>query len=484
MRWRFTVRMVAVAASAALISGVSGAGARTQAATGTAAAVSEGTWGTAEEVPGTAALNQGGNAEILSISCRSAGNCSAGGYSKDASGTDQAFLVSETKGTWGTAEQVPGMATLAQSGSAEVISVSCARAGDCDAVGTYTDDSGRGQVFVASENKGIWHSAQEVPGIAALNQRGHAGISSVSCASAGNCSAGGSYEDGSGHIQAFVVSEEKGTWGTAEEVPGSAALNQGGTAVIFSVACGAAGNCGAGGFYEDSSGKQHAFVVSEADGVWGSAQEVPGTAQAYSVTTSVSCPSAGNCDATGYYGDNGGLEQAFIASETKGTWGAAEEIAMPDLSQRGLSSIAVACRSAASCSAGGDFRDYADNQQAFAGTEKKGVWGAAEEVPGSAALNQGGQAEIHSLSCGSAGNCSAGGTYADSSGDLQALVVSETNSTWGTAEEVPSSAALNQGGNAVTLSVSCASAGNCSAGGFYKDSSGHLQAFVVDETGT
>jgi hypothetical protein len=31
-------------------------------------------------------------------------------------------------------------------------------------------------------------------------------------------------------------------------------------------------------------------------------------------------------------------------------------------------------------------------------------------------------------------------------------------------------------------SVSCASAGNCSAGGNYSDASGHLQAFVVNET--
>jgi cytochrome c551/c552 len=473
--------MATVAASAVLISGASWTETRAQAGTG--AATSGGIWGAAEEVPGVAALNQGGNAEIVSISCGSAGNCSGGGYYKDASGTDQAFVVTEINGTWGSAEQVPGMATLAPNGNAEVSSVSCARAGDCDAAGDYTDDAGLGQVFVVSEKKGIWQPAQEVPGIAALNQRGQAGINSVSCTSAGNCSAGGNYEDGSGHTQVFVVSEVKGTWGSAEEVPGSAALNRGGTAEIISVACGAAGNCGAGGLYEDSSGKQHAFVVSEADGAWGNAEEVPGTAQVYSVATSVSCPSPGNCDAAGYYGDNGGLEQAFVAAETNGTWGPAEEIPIPDLGQRGLASVTVSCGSEANCSASGDFRDDADNQQAFAGIGKKGVWGTAEEIPGSAALNQGGEAEIHSLSCRPAGNCSAGGMYADNSGALQALVASETNSTWGTAEEVPGSAALNQGGNAVTLSVSCASAGNCSAGGYYTDSSGHLQAFVVNETG-
>ena len=44
----------------------------------------------------------------------------------------------------------------------------------------------------------------------------------MSCASAGNCSAGGYYIDGSGHQQAFVVSEANGTWQPADEVPGTA----------------------------------------------------------------------------------------------------------------------------------------------------------------------------------------------------------------------------------------------------------------------
>jgi hypothetical protein len=47
---------------------------------------------------------------------------------------------------------------------------------------------------------------------------------------------------------------------------------------------------------------------------------------------------------------------------------------------------------------------------------------------------------------------------------------------------VPGTATLNSGGAAWTVSVSCASAGNCSAGGGYTDSSGHRQAFVVTQS--
>ena len=57
---------------------------------------------------------------------------------------------------------------------------------------------------------GTWHTAIEVPGSGALNKGGNGELSSVSCASAGNCAAGGGYTDRSGHSQAFVVSERNG----------------------------------------------------------------------------------------------------------------------------------------------------------------------------------------------------------------------------------------------------------------------------------
>ena len=63
------------------------------------------------------------------------------------------------------------------------------------------------QAFVVNEIDGIWHKAIKVPGIAALNQGGYAAITSVSCTSAGDCSAGGYYQVRSLHLQAFVDSE-------------------------------------------------------------------------------------------------------------------------------------------------------------------------------------------------------------------------------------------------------------------------------------
>jgi hypothetical protein len=88
-------------------------------------------------------------------------------------------------------------------------------------------------------------------------------VASVSCVSAGNCSAGGSYSDAADHQQAFVVSETGGTWGTAEEVPGSATLNAGGLAGIGSVSCAPGGLCSAAGSYTDVNNHTQVFAVSE-----------------------------------------------------------------------------------------------------------------------------------------------------------------------------------------------------------------------------
>src|SRR5260221_12913212 len=93
-----------------------------------------------------------------------------------------------------------------------------------------------------------------------------------------------------------------------------------------------------------------------------------------------------------------------------------------------------------------------------------GTWRAGIEVPGTGALNKGGDAVVNSLSCGSAGNCTAVGHYTDGSGHQQAFVASETNGTWHAAIEVPGTAALNKGGRAAVSSVSCPSAGDCAAG--------------------
>jgi len=79
-----------------------------------------------------------------------------------------------------------------------------------------------------------------------------------------------------------------------------------------------------------------------------------------------------------------------------------------------------------------------------------------------------------------AGNCAVSGEYNDPRNGVHLFVLTEANGTWGTARELPGSAALNQKLFARLLTVSCASAGNCAVGGFYMDAHGAIRALVAD----
>jgi hypothetical protein len=110
-----------------------------------------------------------------------------------------------------------------------------------------------------------------------------------------------------------VVSEVNGTWGDAVEVSGIAATPLD-SFLVSSVSCGSPGNCAAGGYYDDSSGYSHAFVVSEVNGTWAEGIEVPGTSILGYVTT-VSCPAVGGCAASGVYQGASGGSQGFVVSQ-------------------------------------------------------------------------------------------------------------------------------------------------------------------------
>jgi hypothetical protein len=222
-----------------------------------------GVWHKAVKVPGTGALNQG-DAQVNSVSCGSAGNCSAGGWYTDGRGYEQLMVVNEVNGTWHHAIEVPGTAALNKGDYARITSMSCGSAGSCSAGGSYMDSSSLDSPLVVTEVNGTWQKAIRVPGMPALTQHIFGMVTSVSCASADSCSAGGWYTDSADLGQAFVVDEVNGTWHHAVKVRGIAALNQGNNAVVTSLSCASAGNCRALGTYTDSAKVDQVFVVSRA----------------------------------------------------------------------------------------------------------------------------------------------------------------------------------------------------------------------------
>jgi hypothetical protein len=393
-------------------------------------------------------------------------------------------------GTWNTAIEVPSSATLNTGGNAGIVSISCTSSGNCSAGGNYEDGSAHFQAFVVDEVGGTWGNAIEVPGSATLNVGGNAIINSISCTSVGNCGAAGSYTDGSGDGQGFVVSEAGGTWGNASEVIDPNAVGSVNAFGLGSISCTGTGTCGAVGEDVTTGGAPVGIAVSETNGSWGTAVEIPMTStlgNGGTVLSAVSCGSAGNCSAvgTGVYNDaavHGGLAEIPIeVDESNGTWGTAIQVPGLETLNVGLigTFVAISCGSAGNCSAGGSYTDGLANAQAFVVGDTNGTWGDAVEVPGTSSLNVN-AAIVDSISCPSPGNCGATGIYTTATLS-EDFVVSETSGTWGTAVELPGSSLFVGGAAISTNPISCSSAGNCSSGGAYVDTLGKFQAYVVTE---
>src|SRR3984957_20683479 len=293
-----------------------------------------------------------------------------------------------------------------------------------------------------------------------------------------------------GRMAAVPAARASQPWGAAVQVPGLALLpHYGGSVQPRAVSCPSPGNCSAVGNYDDRSGGGNVFTAAEVNGTWRAARELPVPPADDAVNVHVdalSCPSAGNCGASGFYDDSSGDRQAFVANEVHGTWQDLLEVLSTDfLTDENAEALSISCPSAGNCAIGGDYVDGAGHRQAFVGSERNGSWEASLEVPGTAALKGAGGAQVTSVSCGSAGNCAAGGYYIGGDGNRQAFFVSEKNNTWGNANEV--AGGLNTNGFAEVDSISCPTAGNCVAGGLYdaKTHGGLSESFVVgDKNGT
>jgi hypothetical protein len=337
------------------------------------------------------------------------------------------------------------------------------------------------QAFVIEQKDGVWGSAQPIPGMAAIDGGSGSSVNSISCASPGNCAVAGEADvagTASSKVQrGFVVSEANGSWSTPDVLPPPVPATSVGGAVLRSVSCGAPGDCVAGGYDSTAGLATMAIIVEETNGVWGTPAEVAGAAQ-YDEVNSVSCASPGECVAglslrrTGY--------TAELATESGGTWTAAQPV--PGLAglpggQQGSMLYSVSCPSAGNCTAAGELGPGIG--PLFVVDEKNGSWGDASELAGGAAYGSGGILfDQIPLSCASAGNCAVAGTVHG-----LGFIASEVNGTWDS-ESAWGYPALKSGIPGGVTTLSCASPGNCSAGGVVPVGTpiNPISPFLIDET--
>jgi hypothetical protein len=460
--------------------------------TGTSSAIPAGVWQTARQVPGL----RGGPVptdDVKAVACAPGGDCVAAGYNSGIDG----FVTAGRDGTWGKATPIPGLSALSTGEAvktSEIYGLACPAAGNCVVTGEF--DSGGFQVpdtFVAQETKGTWGKAIPLPRVPALKASGLGGPGAVACASPGNCVVVGSYRPGHPYIQGSPTQGYVADERPATPIPGLQALNTGQSAYISSLSCASPGNCLVGGSYYSGQAVQQPFLVSEVDGTWDTAMPAPGyksvaAAGDNGVIQALSCPSPGDCVAMGDVSPaNGGTTDAFILAEQGGAW------ATPSV-LRGVEALALACPASGQCVAGGTDSKHV----AAIATEADGRWNGPTEIPGAARLaSQGNRSTgsgVTALACPTPGRCVAGGQFSwagvapgSPSGQppTQVFLSDQAANSWGPARVPAGLAALNTQSYADLAGLACAAAGNCAAGGYYSygsTSPASTGAFTVAET--
>jgi hypothetical protein len=258
-------------------------------------------------------------AQLLDVSCASATHCVAVGSYHDRSGAYRPMAVSWSNGSWSAARALPlpvnhslSAKVLAQQGSA-ADSISCGSTSDCLVGGTYEAGAGVSEGFVVHLHDGLGVSSEEValPAIAASDPL--VSIGAISCVGP-SCALSGTFARGDGTTRAFVVSGLVGAFTARASVvtpPDNAPADT--SASLSSLGCASAGSCTAAGTYRTGDGPTALFEVAEHSGHWskGVALDLPtdSATEPSALVSGISCTAVGSCTGIGRYLDDSGHHQ-------------------------------------------------------------------------------------------------------------------------------------------------------------------------------
>ncbi len=434
-----------------------------------------------------------GEGSLAGVSCLSATSCTAVGF-EVTGGIDQTLVESWDGTSW---SQVTSPDTGA--GDNSLAGVSCLSATSCIAVGSQrTSNTAALQTLVESWDGSTW-SIVTSPGLP-----GASGLAGVSCLSASSCTAVGSGSQSATAVSSTLIE----TWdGSTWSVVPSPNNGTGDANYLSSVSCAIATFCIAGGSQAEAwNGSSWSIVSSlgqySGAGLAGvsclsasfcivagwsqSGHSVPhtvayawdGTAwspvaapehQVYADTLAgVSCVSAGFCMAVGSdsgasFGPGVAASRTLAESWNGSTWSVVPTASHSQNGAKNSSALqAVSCLSASSCTAVGTWTADNGNTQTLIESWDGSTWSL---VP---SPNNGGTANSNALagvSCASASFCAAVGSYIPA-GDFppdspRALFETWNGTKWSMVggPNVPTVTSLD--------SVSCVSASFCLAGGNY-----------------
>jgi uncharacterized protein YjbI with pentapeptide repeats len=305
----------------------------------------------------------------------------------------------------------------------------------------------------------------------------------LSCPSATLCYGGGIFSDRSSEpwdtYQAALLRWQDEGWLTeATPFPPGVKHQAQAQNVLASTSCASTHMCMAGGSFA-----YQGMLLSWFGRKW-TAIMAPlpagATTNAGATVDGMSCPTTKTCVGVGSYDGAAGEPHGLILRWSGGTW-RATAAPLPAGSDPNQSLSAVSCASATLCFAGGWQNDAAGQPQALLLAGSDSAWNPVQvPLPAGAAAEP--QAEISGLDCPSVTRCVAVGSYQDTTGTTQGLLLTRSGNRW-TAARAPSAWDAAASRSASLTTVSCPSASDCTAAGNYVDSAGQWLGLALRWSG-
>jgi len=420
-----------------------------------------------------------GSARIGSVACPSATSCVISGGYTDTSGNAQGMIVTGSGTSW-TAIEAP-LPAQGEPG-VQLGAVTCASASSCVVLGTYggnAETQGNGLILTGSGTS--WKATEApLPANGAINYG--VSLSSVSCPSTTSCIVVGQYIITGGYEGLLLTGS--GTSWSATQAPlpaNGATVNE---EWLTSVACPSTSSCAVAGFYKDPSLTTQGLLLTGAGTSW-TATEAPLPSNA-SVSNGgelneVACLSVTSCVATGSYISSGAVYPEGMLVTGSGTSWTATEAPLPSNASvgAGFSLNSEACHSTTSCVISGAYTDSSGQGQGLLISGPGTSWQATEgPLPA-----DGSGGELDSVACPSVTSCVISGDYTDSSGSNNGLLLTGAGTSW-TATEAPlpgNAAASQDVGSFGNRPIACHSASSCVVLGYYTDSSGNSDAVLITD---
>jgi hypothetical protein len=392
------------------------------------------------------------------VSCSSSTECVAVGISVNSAGHFQPYAALWQGGSW-TVKTVP---SPPEAVNTMLEGVSCPSATFCIAVGMSDTSSGRIPVS-ESWNGSSWSLGSERTSAKTPSEASGPKLFGVSCASPSACMAVGSYGAGSGSNSHLTSLTER--WNGTEwsiQAPANAARNE----ELTGVSCASAETCTAVGAYASNQGVWVAMVQTWNGVAWGAqASNVDETQP--SELHAVSCAFQSTCAAVGtigwsHFGVSNSDPIEPLAEIRPDASMAVQET--PTASHGVLAG--ASCAASTACIGVGSYKNSSETTVSLADEWNGLEWGSRLPVNPSGAK----ATELRGVSCTSPSECTAVGSYTNSSGAVVTLAERFNGVEW-TPETPPNPSGASE---SRLSSVSCTSSSNCSAVGFYKNSSGTL----------